>query len=296
MNKGFAITGLAAFAAVLISFAGRAEAQTGEALVVPCLDEARNVVTRTAPSNCIGRVLSPEEARAFEDDRIRRREATMREQMERDKGARPRLQRTGSGVVVSASGHVLTNRHVVNGCQRIDVAFGDGTAGKGSLLSEDPAHDLALLKTDLTPRKIAAFRSDLKNEQGLKISVVGYPSQGLPTIRPSLAPVVLNDRGDDELPVMTVVGRVRSGHSGSPLLDEGANVIGLIFAKPDEVAIYQQSGKLIDDMGLAIPTPVVLKFLRRAEVRYETASAFPSLSEEELLETASKFVIRIACY
>jgi S1-C subfamily serine protease len=297
------VSRLPLFAALLLAASAfsfstaRAEAPASS-LVVTCLDEARNVVTRTAPGACAGRVLSAEEAQRFEEERVRRRESTMREQMERtSKTPRPKLQRTGSGVIVSTQGHVLTNRHVVDGCREINVAFGDGAGGQGTMVREDPTYDLAILRTDLTVRSVAAFRSDLTKETGLRTSVVGYPSEGMPTIRPSLAPVVLNDRGDDEaLPIMTVVGRVRSGHSGSPILDEGGNIIGLIFAKPDEVAIYRQSGKLIDDMGLAIPTPVVLNFLRRAEVRYVLAENVTPMPEERLLEAASGFVVRIACY
>lgn len=289
-------------AVVLASIAFFTAAQAAEdtpALVVPCLDETRNVVTRAAPTACAGRILSPDEAQRFDEERTRRRESTMREQMERSakKKPPPKLQRTGSGVIVSRDGHVLTNRHVVNGCREISVAFGDGVGGKGTIMREDPTYDLALLETNLAVRSVAAFRSDLTKENGLRTSVVGYPSEGMPTIRPSLAPVVLNDHGDDEaLPIMTVVGRVRSGHSGSPILDEGGNVIGLIFAKPDEVAIYRQSGKLIDDMGLAIPTPTVLKFLQRAQIRVALKDSVEPLAEERLLEAASGFVVRIACY
>lgn len=277
-------------------------AQSSEPLVVPCLDEARNVITRTQPGACAGRVLTPEEAKTFEAERTRRRETTMRQQMQRDQqqkeqSPKPKLERTGSGVIISADGYALTNRHVVQGCSSLSVAFGDGTSGIAMMVAEDAAHDLALVRTDLQVRRVAAFRTDLKDESGLKVSVVGYPSEGLPTIRPSLAPVILNDRGDGEgLPVMTVVGRVRSGHSGSPLLDENGDIIGLIFAKPDEVAIYRQSGKLIDDMGLAVPVQTVLAFLKRAGVRYELAKAAKELDEEQLLETAAGFVIRIGCY
>lgn len=288
----------AALAGVLMAAQTLRAEETPPALVVPCLDEARGVVTRTTATGCAGRILSAEEASVIEEERIRQRETAMREQLERSaQNPRPKLQRTGSGVMISPRGHVLTNRHVVDGCARIDVAYGDGMRGTARISGEDPTFDLAVLETDLRVRSVARFRSDLADERGLRISVVGYPSQGLPTIRPSLAPVVLNDRGDDEtLPIMTVVGRVRSGHSGSPLLDEGANIIGLIFAKPDEIAIYQQSGQLIDDMGLAIPTPKVLNFLRRAGVPYSLTETVEPLPEEKLLETATGFVIRIACY
>ncbi len=63
----------------------------------------------------------------------------------------PRVERSlGSGVIMSADGHIITNQHVIDGAQAIQILLSDGRRASASVVGIDPDTDLALLKTDLT--------------------------------------------------------------------------------------------------------------------------------------------------
>ena len=63
----------------------------------------------------------------------------------------PRVERSlGSGVIMSEDGHIITNRHVIDGAQAIQILLSDGRRANAIVVGADPETDLALLKTDLT--------------------------------------------------------------------------------------------------------------------------------------------------
>lgn len=63
----------------------------------------------------------------------------------------PRVERSlGSGVIMSENGHIITNRHVIDGAQAIQILLSDGRRANAMVVGADPDTDLALLKTDLT--------------------------------------------------------------------------------------------------------------------------------------------------
>ena len=63
----------------------------------------------------------------------------------------PRVERSlGSGVIMSEDGHIITNRHVIDGAQAIQILLSDGRRANAMVVGADPETDLALLKTDLT--------------------------------------------------------------------------------------------------------------------------------------------------
>jgi len=63
----------------------------------------------------------------------------------------PRVERSlGSGVIMSDDGHIITNRHVIDGAQAIQILLSDGRRANAMVVGADPETDLALLKTDLT--------------------------------------------------------------------------------------------------------------------------------------------------
>ena len=89
---------------------------------------------------------------------------------------------------------------------------------------------------------------------------------------------------------------IRRGNSGGPVLDEAGRVIGVVFAKVDTPSIYENTGKLVRDVGFAIRLPVVRDFLRDQPVAVATGGDAQPLQQTARLVRAREFVAQIGCW
>jgi serine protease Do len=171
----------------------------------------------------------------------------------------------GSGFVVDAGGYILTNAHVVNGAQHVQVvlppAESDGTVvnGLASRVTVVPARivgvarevDLALLKVD-TAKLIALPMANYRNlRQGETVFAFGSP-EGLPnTVTHGVISAVARQT-DPDSPMVYIQtdAPINPGNSGGPLVNAGGEVVGV------NTFIFSQSGGN-EGLGFAIPSGVV---------------------------------------
>ncbi len=81
----------------------------------------------------------------------------------------------GSGVIVSSQGYILTNHHVVEGADEIQVALADGRIGEARVIGTDPDSDLAVLKTTLTNLRAVTFGHSEEISVGDVVLAIGDP-------------------------------------------------------------------------------------------------------------------------
>ena len=202
----------------------------------------------------------------------------------------------GTGFYV-APDKVLTNSHVAGNCAVRTV--GNGAEGEeiiARLVADDPGDDLALLAVDVAAEP-AAFETELYTETGRNLAVIGYPAHGLAVRLAELSPVVASQADLlAERPTYAFHGEVHPGNSGSPVLDDSGAVIGVVVKRIDTVAVYQRTGKIVDDIGVAIPNRIVFDFLRANQVALRRAPPAPALSPERLMAAAHGFVRQIGCW
>lgn len=171
------------------------------------------------------------------------------------------------------------------------------TLGEARLSALHPSLDLAILLADRDEGPFARFAADPNQTGGLRLSAVGYPSEGVARIEASLAPVVAQpEMVGRRSSYYGFLGRVRRGNSGSPLLDEWGRVIGVVTAKLDSVAIYAKTGKLPPDAGFAVSHASVVAFLQDKGIRIATEPPGRELEDEAILEKARRFVVRVDCW
>jgi S1-C subfamily serine protease len=89
---------------------------------------------------------------------------------------------------------------------------------------------------------------------------------------------------------------VRPGNSGGPVLDQWGNVVAIVNAKVDTVKLYSQTKQLIRDVGFAITTPAILRFLDETGTPYRQTALATMLNQDQLFERARPFVVRIGCW
>jgi S1-C subfamily serine protease len=265
--------------------------------VVQCLDEAVGTVQKTLASDCRGRVVAEDEAAVLRNHR--------RDYIQKvlSRAPDPKLQgkklaRVGSGFFIAEDGSVLTSHHIVEGCSGISVAptFGELRLVTGVVPDEEA--DLALLRTDAAPPAIAVFAQDSGPAIVASAFVSGYPEQGMVTMSPVLTAVEVLRREADTPhgPAMIVRGDIRKGNSGGPLLDTGGNVIGVVVAKIDSVALYKATGETVVDVGLILPGDRVQRFLEAQSVEYRHDQRQPLQPPDRILEDTRPFMVQVGCW
>lgn len=166
---------------------------------------------------------------------------------------RQRIERSlGSGVIVDAAGHIVTNHHVIANADSVRVQLADGRVADARVVGRDPDTDLAVLKIDLTPLPVADFgRSDLL-KVGDVVLAIGNPvglsqtvTHGIvsATSRQQLGIAPLEDFIQTDAPI-------NFGNSGGALIDSSGMLIGINTA-----IVAKNIG--VEGIGFAIPVNMV---------------------------------------
>ena len=290
-------------AAPLGLLAGAAAAEDGggaaapSPLVVYCYDRGRDVVVRDLASHCRGAIVSAAEAAkigAQRDLAIRRSLAVHPDPV--PKGTR--MVRIGTAFFIDADGRLVTNNHVVDACAAMIVETTGGDRLPAKVLAVDVMHDLALLQVAAKSPAVARFRTEAATPPGAFVAAVGYPDQGLPPREPIVTAGVLERPAESPTlgERLVIHANIEPGDSGSPLLEQHGLVIGVMNAKINTVSVYRRTGRVVSDVGLGIPLPAVLDFLKRNGVDYRSGAAGGTLDAAQLLAAARPYVARADCW
>jgi S1-C subfamily serine protease len=158
----------------------------------------------------------------------------------------------GSGFVIDTDGHILTNYHVVQGAQTIEVTLGDQSRFKATLLGADQRNDVALLKITPGAKKLVPLAlADSRGLQvGQRVLAIGNPFGFQSTLTTGVVSalgrtVQTGDNTFIDLAIQTDAA-INRGNSGGPLLNSHGEVIGV------NSAIYTPTGAT-SGIGFAIP-------------------------------------------
>jgi uncharacterized protein len=207
----------------------------------------------------------------------------------RPKVARPAS--TGTGFAI-AGNRVVTNAHVVEGCERLTLA-GNRTA---NLIATDRHSDLALIEVSGVSA-VATLRAG-RIRQGDAISVVGYPLAGLLA---SGAQVTTGNVSalaglQNDLRFIQISAPVQPGNSGGPLLDAAGNVVGVVVSKLNAQKIAEVTGDIPQNVNFAISPLTLQKFLDSNGVEYQSAPFTRTLSTADVTVIAKRYTFLVECW
>ena len=171
---------------------------------------------------------------------------------------------SGTGIIISSDGQILTNNHVVESAAdggSITVAFNDGSNAKAEILGRDAVTDLAVIKAEgksgLTPATLGTS-ADL--EVGQEVVAIGSPFGLESTVTSGIisalnSPVASSDGGGGNeqtvFPAIQTDAAINPGNSGGPLVDLQGRVIGINSAIRSNGAMSTDAGSI--GLGFAIP-------------------------------------------
>jgi S1-C subfamily serine protease len=205
--------------------------------------------------------------------------------------------KTGTGFVISNSGHVVTNQHVVDGCLGdIQGNLSGEAAVKLRLVSSDETNDLALLQAPGAFKEIATIR-DKAIHPGDSVVAIGYPFHGLLTSDFTVTTGIVSSLSGilNDTRYLQISAAVQPGNSGGPLLDTGGEIVGMVAAKLNALKIARATGNIPENINFAIKTGALRDFLDNSVVPYQTADAKNEMKTAEIARNARAFTLLISC-
>jgi serine protease DegQ len=154
----------------------------------------------------------------------------------------------GSGVIVAPEGYLLTNNHVIEGADDIEVSLVDGRKASAQVVGTDPETDLAVLKIDLPDLPAISFGDAAALQVGDVVLAIGNPFGVGQTVTAGIVSAL----GRNQLGINTFENFIQTdaainpGNSGGALVDVAGNLMGI------NTAIYSRSGGSMG-IGFAIP-------------------------------------------
>jgi S1-C subfamily serine protease len=206
---------------------------------------------------------------------------------------------SGTGFLVSETGHVLTNHHVIDECTRMTFQVRGDVAVDASLLASNEATDLALLKTSLTVPETAQFRGNATVRLGDEVVVYGFPLLGDLSSQGNLTNGIISALSglNDDLSRMQMTAQIQPGNSGGPVLDRAGQIVGVVVETANDEYFRRERGTVAQNVNFAIRDSLARSFLDTNNVAYEVATqAGGSLAIADIAEHAQKFTGIILCY
>jgi S1-C subfamily serine protease len=175
----------------------------------------------------------------------------------------------GSGFILDKQGHILTNDHVIDNAQRVEVTLFDKHKYKATVVGVDKGHDLALLQINNAPNLQPATLAESANlTVGQRVYAIGNPFGLSGTMTRGIISAIRSIRGPNNNPIEDAIqtdAAVNPGNSGGPLLNSRGEVIGITTLIANNGA-DQSSG-----IGFAIPVntakAVIADFAKYGRVR-----------------------------
>lgn len=210
-----------------------------------------------------------------------------------------RLRGTGTGFVVSAEGHVVTNDHVVRGCKELRVRQLNETVGSAKLIAASRKDDLALLKADLRADAVAPFRSGKEVRQGDAVIAFGFPLSGTLASTGNLTignvTALAGFRNDERF--LQISTPIQPGNSGGPLLDMNGRIVGITTASLSTIGAGRSAGGAVpQNVNFAIKGEVAAAFIDKHGVAATTAGGSSrAMKPADVGDRAKRFTVRVEC-
>jgi S1-C subfamily serine protease len=261
-------------------------------------------LTSTGPviaalANCVTKVKADGLSKAGDFTKIAAKQQPAPDKQAPPAGSKAVRAKSGTGFVVSANGHIVTNNHVIDGC--VGDIKGNLTGEASMVLrvvSSDANNDLALLQAPSTTtfKDFVRIR-DRSIRSGDSVVAIGFPYHGMLTsdftVTTGIVSSLSGMRNDTRF--LQISAPVQPGNSGGPLFDTAGQVVGVVTGKVDALRIAVVTGNIPENINFAIKTGALRDFLDNSVVPYQTAEPKGELKTTDIAGNARPYTMLISC-
>ncbi len=208
----------------------------------------------------------------------------------------PMQEASGSGVIITNDGYIVTNNHVIDHSSDIEVTLNDKRTFKAKVVGTDPNTDIALLKIDAKDLPVIAFGNSDSLKVGEWVLAVGNPFNLTSTVTAGIVSAkarsigIIGSNGSGNMPIESFIqtdAAINPGNSGGALVNTSGELVGI------NAAIASQTGSYAG-YGFAIPTTIVKKVVsdlreygvvQRALLGIQISDINSDLAKEKNLKT-----------
>ena len=192
---------------------------------------------------------------------------------------------SGSGVIISNDGYIITNNHVINNAKEIEIVLNDKRSYSAEILGVDPDSDLALLKIDEENLNFLKFADSDNLKVGEWVLAIGNPYNLNSTVTAGIVSAksrkinILNSGGIEAF--IQTDAAINSGNSGGALVNTNGDLIGI------NTAIQSKTGAF-SGYGFAIPSNMTNKIVNDLKKYGEVRRAFIGIHIADINQSVQK--------
>jgi serine protease DegQ len=190
---------------------------------------------------------------------------------------------SGSGVILSTQGHIITNQHVIADADEIKVTLSDGRSAKAVVIGTDPDTDLAVLKINMDKLPIVTLAHSESAQVGDVVLAIGNPFRVGQTVTMGIVSAL----GRDDVGInfyedfIQTDAAVNPGNSGGALIDSNGNLLGV------NTLIYSRTGGSLG-IGFAIPSATIKNVFENILKHGQVIRGWIGIEPQEITEDMAK--------
>jgi S1-C subfamily serine protease len=199
---------------------------------------------------------------------------------------------SGSGFFVGSEGYLITNEHVIRDAKSVKIVM-NGALVEAETVKVSKVADLALLKVAQKVNGLSILEPEAKT--GSDVFAIGYPQPGIQGKDVKVTKGIISGAkglGDDEAKFQ-IDAAVQPGNSGGPLCDASGNLVGVVVAGLDQIAVAQMTGTLPQNVNYAIKASEVTALLRSKSISFKAVNAPAAESAVDAMKRASDCTVLV---
>ena len=202
---------------------------------------------------------------------------------------------SGTGFVISKSGHVISNNHVVGVCKKVMTVV-DGKEVFLDILATDKVNDLGLVKGKVKTNTTLSIKSD-GAELGEDIVAFGYPltQQLSDSVKVTKGIVSALSGMDNNYSQIQIDAAIQPGNSGGPALNMNGQVVGVASSGLSKLYMAKKAQYIPENVNFVVASPTLSNFLKANKINFSTSSSFRTLSTKDLAKIGRPATIQLFC-
>lgn len=201
---------------------------------------------------------------------------------------------SGSGFYINATGSVMTNAHVIDGCSALIVA-----GRHARLVAVDKQLDLAVVNVDggIPPGAETLSFAAKPERLNADVTVAGYPLNGLlDTLNVTRGSVSALKGLENDATELQITAPVQPGNSGGPIVDRYGQIIGVVVAKINGLYVVNATGDIPQNINFGIRGSIARIFAEANGIVFSQTNESEVLAPEDIAERLQKATVLVECF